>query len=104
MTARPDRRCATRLRPDESRWKPEAVLRPGLAVRLIDIGPRGALIESAARLRPGRRAELQLAAHGTEQRELVTGRVERCHVSRLNPLLFRGAIAFEGCLDCGSGA
>lgn len=90
-----ERRRGPRVPPDESPWRAEAVLRPGLLVRVINIGPRGVLVESPARLRPGRRAELQLAALDSDGRRVFTGRVERCQVVRLEPLCFHGAIAFE---------
>lgn len=76
-------------------WSGDAVLRPGLFVRIVNIGPFGVLVESASRLRPGRLAELQLVVAGTDQKQVVAGRVERCHVIALEPLVFHGAIAFE---------
>jgi hypothetical protein len=93
-----DRRRARRGGPGGAGWKAEAVLRPGLLVRVINIGPYGALVESQARLRPGRLAELQLIAADADVRQLVPGRIERCEVVRLEPLLFQGAIAFERAL------
>jgi len=90
-----ERRRAGRGAPDIAGWAGEAVLRPGLLVRIVNIGPFGALVESQARLRPGRRAELQLVTAGTDQKQIVPGTVERCQVSTLQPLSFRGAIAFE---------
>jgi hypothetical protein len=90
-----DRRRAVRARPDHAGWRHEAVLRPGLPVRIVNIGPYGALVECQARLRPGRAAELQLMAHTTERKHVVPGKVERCQVVALEPLSFRGAIAFD---------
>lgn len=90
-----DRRRAGRRPPDVAGWSGDAVLRPGLIVRIVNIGPFGALVESRARLQPGRTAELQLMAVDTEQKEVVAGRIERCQVIGLKPLSFRGAIAFE---------
>jgi len=98
VTARADRRRGRRAQPTVAGWRADAVLRPGLPVRVVDIGPYGALIECAARLRPGRAAELQLVSAVTEHKRIVAGRVERCHVIRLQPLGFRGAIAFDGVL------
>ena len=95
MTYDLDRRRALRRTPAVAGWSGDAVLRPGLIVRIINIGPFGALVESAARLRPGRIAELQLAAAGTDRKQVVPGRVARCHVITLQPLVFHGAIAFE---------
>jgi hypothetical protein len=90
-----ERRRATRSRPDAAGWRIDAVLRPGLLVRLVNIGPYGALIETSTRLRPGRIAELQLVNVATDRKHAVAGRIERCQVIRLQPLGFAGAIAFE---------
>src|SRR5687768_18460563 len=72
---------------------PEAVLRPGQAVVLVNITSRAALVESDARLRPGAHTELQLAMQG--RRTSIKGRLERCHVSALDPLRYRGVLLFE---------
>lgn len=95
MTYDSDRRRALRRTPDVAGWSGDAVLRPGLIVRIINIGAFGALVETAARLRPGRKAELQLVAAGTDRKQVVPGRVERCHVIAVQPLIFHGAIEFE---------
>jgi hypothetical protein len=99
MTLAAERRRGHRETPASSGWSGEALLRPGLFVRIVNIGPFGALVECQARLRPGRHAELQLMPAGTERRQLVPGRVERCEVVALQPLSFRGAIAFESILS-----
>jgi hypothetical protein len=75
------------------------VLRPGLLVRVVNIGAHGALVECPARLRPGRMAELQLVSAATDRKQCVSGRIERCQVVRLRPLGFCGAIAFDGVLQ-----
>jgi hypothetical protein len=93
-----DRRRAARAAPDAVGWRQDALLRPGLPVRVLDIGPFGALVECPSRLRPGRRAELQLITAATDQKQVVHGRVERCHVARLEPLNFHGAIVFDNAL------
>jgi hypothetical protein len=101
MTApRVDRRRAVRAPPAHAGWHQEAVVRPGLPVRIVNIGPYGALVECQARLRPGRVAELQLMTQAAERRQVVRGRVERCHVVALEPLSFHGAIAFDAVLAC----
>jgi hypothetical protein len=43
-------------------------------------------------------AELQLVSADTDRKHTISGRIERCHVIRLQPLGFRGAIAFDGAL------
>jgi hypothetical protein len=90
-----DRRRAQRLRPEHGPWKAEALLRPGVPVTVIDVAPHGVRVASPARLRPGRRAEIQFIAHDTEERCLVVGHVGRCRVTQLAPLCFEGVIEFE---------
>ncbi|MEZ5285499.1 MAG: hypothetical protein R2712_11990 [Vicinamibacterales bacterium] len=99
MSSQADRRAGTRVHADTWCWRADAVLRPGVLVRVINIGPCGVLVESPARLRPGHRAELQLTAQDGDRRHLLVGRVARCQVLRLAPLCFRGAIAFDLDLD-----
>ena len=89
-----DRRRGPRDAPDLAGWRPDAILRPGLPIRIVNIGPYGALVECATRLRPGRRAELQLIT-AAERKQVIAGRIERCQIVDLRPLNFRGAIAFE---------
>jgi hypothetical protein len=81
------------------RWESRALLRPGQLVTLINICSRAALVESAARLRPGAQTEMQLAATGV--RIGVKGRLERCYVATLDPLRYRGVLIFEQCLEVG---
>jgi hypothetical protein len=80
---------------------PERRAAPGVTVTLINISTCGALFESAARLRPGLRTELQLAGGG--QRRTVRGRLDRCHVAALDPLCYRGVMVFEELLEVSSG-
>jgi hypothetical protein len=99
VTARRERRRADRSGPDRAGWRTDAVLRPGLLVRVVNIGPYGVLLECPSRLRPGRTAELQLVSAASDRKQVVAGRIERCHVVRLQPLGFCGAIAFDAALD-----
>jgi hypothetical protein len=78
-------------------WHPRALIRPGQPVTLINICSRAALVESAARLRPGARTEMQLT--GGNGRSSVRGRLERCYVATLEPLRYRGVLIFEQCLE-----
>jgi hypothetical protein len=71
----------------------EALLRPGQAVVLVNITSCAALVESEVRLRPGARTELQLALRG--RRTHIRGRLDRCHVSALEPLRYRGVLVFD---------
>lgn len=95
-----ERRRERRIVGGGPRFGAGAVLRPGQAVVLINISSRGALVESAARLRPGARTELQLCGGGTRAR--VTGRIERCQVVRLDPVRYHGVIVFEERVDIGA--
>jgi hypothetical protein len=88
-----ERRRGPRLPPEQTDWRDLAVLRPGQEVRVVNIGPLGALVESGSRLRPGHRVELHLTARSA--RVAITGRMERCEVARLAPLRYRGAIVFD---------
>ena len=97
LTARGERRSEPRRSAGGARCRPEAVLRPGQAVRLINITSRAALVESDARLRPGAVTELQLALGA--RRASVRGRLDRCHVAALEPLRYRGLLVFEDRLD-----
>jgi hypothetical protein len=88
-----DRRREPRRAGGGSRFDSRAVLRPGQPVTLINITTRAALVESASRLRPGAVTEVQLMASGT--RSSIKGRLDRCYVSALEPLRYRGVVLFE---------
>lgn len=87
-----ERRRLARVPADSTSWRPLALLRPGQEVILIDLSAGGALLESHARMLPGARAELQLFG---ARRSVLHGRIDRCHVSHLEPLRYRGAIVFD---------
>ena len=89
----PERRSERRRSGRSVLSMPEALLRPGLSVVLVNINSRAALVESDARLRPGAQTELQLAMQG--RRTNIKGRLDRCHVSALEPLRYRGLLVFE---------
>ena len=89
-----ERRRAERLSPDQTRWAEGAKLRPGFDVRVVDIGPRGVLIEAPTRLHVGVKVELALFTSDSASRLDLMGVVRRCHVSSLNPLTYRGALEF----------
>ena len=80
-------------------WQPATLIRPGQRVTVINICSRAALIESAARLRPGARTEMQLADDAT--RATVKGRLDRCYVAGLEPLRYRGVLIFDQCVELG---
>lgn len=94
-----ERRRDRRIEPAQTSWQPDAVLRPGQLVRLLNICRCGALVESGARLRPAARTELQLAGLGA--RHIIRGRLERCYVAGLEPLRYRGVIVFDASVELG---
>jgi hypothetical protein len=87
-----ERRASVRVTPDLASWQALALLRPGREVRLINISERGALVQSQTSLKPKAAAELQLFG---PMRLQVNGRIQRCRVSSLAPLLYEGAIVFD---------
>ena len=81
-------------------WQAPAVLRPGQPVTLLNISSRAALVESAARLRPGAHTEVQLA--GSPRRAAsIGGRLDRCYVAALEPIRYRGVLVFDERVDVG---
>lgn len=60
---------------------------------MVNLSSHGALLESARRMLPGTRAQLQLANRRT--RCVLSGRVLRCIVCGLDPIRYRAAIVFE---------
>lgn len=106
-----ERRRERRSSGGGSLWRAHAVLRPGLPVTLLNISSRAALVESAARLRPGARTEVQLTgAHvrpaiGLAAAALakVGGRLDRCYVAAIEPMRYRGVLVFDERVDVGDG-
>jgi hypothetical protein len=97
-----DRRREHRTCGGGSRWRAAAVLRPGQPITLLNISSRAALVESAARLRPGAHTSVQLA--GGHARASVGGRLDRCYVAALEPIRYRGVLMFDHRLDIGDDA
>ena len=94
-----ERRRECRCPGGGSRWRSHAVLRPGMPVTLLNISSRAALVESAARLRPGAHTEVQLA--GSQARTSIAGRLDRCYVAALEPIRYRGLLVFDQRIDLG---
>jgi hypothetical protein len=88
-----ERRTEQRRTAGGVRCRPDAVLRPGQPVVVLNINSRAALVESDVRLRPGALTELQLASGGG--RMSIRGTLDRCHVCTLEPLRYRGLLVFE---------
>jgi hypothetical protein len=72
-----------------------AWLRSGAEIRLLDLSAGGAQIESARRLLPGARIDLQVQT--AAGRFVLTGRLIRAEVSALSPnaVHYRAGLAFE---------
>jgi hypothetical protein len=86
-----DRRVHPRIRTDRIR----ALIRPGQTVIVIDVSPRGALVEARTQLRPGSLVEVQL--EDEERRTSVGARVVRCDVTGISPdrgTTYRAGLAF----------
>ena len=97
VTSLDERRREARRTAGTLRCLPNAVLRPGQTVVVVNITSRAALVESDARLRPGAHTELQLAIR--DRRTNIRGRLDRCHVAALEPLRYRGVLLFEERFD-----
>lgn len=90
-----ERRAAPRCTPPGFGVVNVAVIRPGLTVSLVTISRRGALVESAAPIRPGVRTELTL--DGADGRRWPVGvEVLRCWVAALDPVRYLAAMRFDG--------
>lgn len=92
-----DRRAEPRTRPVDAGWRSAGTLRPGHEIVLIDIAARGLLIETAARVLPNARVEVQLGRSETRCR--TSGQVRRCRVVALRPLRYQAAIALDHALE-----
>ena len=97
-----DRRREPRLTPDQTRWAEAAKIRPGVDVRVLDIGSRGVLLEATSRLHIGLKVELTLFATDAKTRLDLLGIVRRCHVSSLSPITYQGALEFSQAIELSS--
>jgi hypothetical protein len=94
-----ERRCERRTAGAGPHWQARAILRPGQPITLLNISSRAALVESAARLRPGAHTEVRLA--GLNVRASIGGRLDRCYVAALEPIRYRGVLVFDERVDVG---
>lgn len=92
-----ERRRSQRVRIAETAWHPVALLRPGREVEVLDVSQGGARVRCRFRLFPGRHTEVQLI--GATSRRTLPGRVDRCWVCGLDPLIYEGVIVFHEPLD-----
>lgn len=94
-----DRRGALRFQqgdlPDDLRGR----VKPGQSVRVINLSPRGALLESSRRLLPGSRIDVHLEC--CHFQHVTRATVVRCYIGLLLPhaVLFRAAIEFDRRLE-----
>jgi len=72
---------------------PIARLRPGREVEVMDLSSGGARVHSLFRLLPGHDTELQLI--GAASRRTLAGRVDRCRVCQVSPLVYEAVIVFH---------
>ncbi len=96
-----DRRIATRLKPHEVPWIREVKPISGDRARLLNISKTGVLLETTARLQPGRRSTVVIV-DGSDQKERAEGHVIRTELVSIGPageLIYRTAMAFTEELD-----
>jgi hypothetical protein len=77
-----------------------ARVRPGHRLVVIDLSPRGALVEAHRPLRPGSRVDVHLECDA--RRGLVAARVLRCSVAAIDAeagVTYRAALAFNEICD-----
>jgi hypothetical protein len=90
-----DRRAEARLPRDVLRM-PQATLRPGCPVDVIDLSPQGLQVQSLRALRPGSRVQVRLVVG--ELTMTVGATVLRCAVWALDAedgLTYRGGLRFD---------
>jgi hypothetical protein len=94
----PERRAAARRAPASYGLEYRGRLRTGTPVAVLNISPRGALVESGQACRPGAQTELHLDSPDGRRRS-AAGEVLRCWVASTAPLRFRAAIGFSAIAD-----
>ena len=92
VTVATERRAGTRVLPQQMSWPGVARLRPGQDVLIVNLSAGGTLVESSNLLKPGARAELHFRrpAHS-----VVRGRIARCRVIGIEPMMYEAAITFD---------
>ena len=99
FAARGERSAATRTvavaepvaTPQESDSGERGFMRPSHDVRVAEHANNAVRIKSATRLTPGMRTDLQLL----DQRRTLRGEIDRCRVSRLEPLCYEAIFVFD---------
>lgn len=95
MTRHPERNCERRREPRTEGAGVHARVRTGHRLTVIDLSPRGALVEAARGLRPGSQVNLYLETDA--QRWAVAARVVRCAVAAIDAeagIVYRAALSF----------
>ncbi len=96
-----DRRIAPRLKPHEVPWIREVKPISGDTARLLNISTTGLLLETTARLQPGRRSTVVIV-DGSDRKVRAEGHVIRTELVSIGSggeLIYRTAMAFVGDLD-----
>lgn len=96
-----DRRIARRLKPHEVPWIREVKPISGDTARLLNISKTGLLLETTARLQPGRRSTVVIV-DGKDRKERAEGHVIRTELVSIGSggeLIYRTAMAFTDELD-----
>jgi hypothetical protein len=100
-TAADERRVFPRLKPEDVPWIREIKPSTGDAARLLNISRTGVLLETTARLQPGRRSMITIV-NESDQKERAEGRVIRTElvsIGKGGELIYRTAMAFTTELD-----
>lgn len=96
-----DRRTHPRLAPHEVPWIREVKPITGDTARLLNISRTGVLLETTARLQPGRRSTIVIV-NADDEKERADGQVIRTELVSIGPkgeLIYRTAMAFTHELD-----
>jgi len=96
-----DRRVFPRLKPEDVPWIREIKPSTGDGARLLNISRTGVLLETTARLQPGRRSTITIV-NESDQKERAEGRVIRTElvsIGKGGELIYRTAMAFTTELD-----
>jgi hypothetical protein len=93
-----ERRAFARIPAADLEWIREVRLKYGSPVSLVDLSPRGALLQTSTQLRPGTVQVLEIVG---PQIESVPFRVVRCHLTQIGEAgaIYRGACEFKRTLE-----
>lgn len=103
LTRTTERRRAPRAGAPALGLVDQAVVRPGVPVALLTVSLAGALVASAAPIRPGARTDLAVEAVAGD-RWVIGVVVIRCWVADLSPLRYCSALEFDAGVPQGMGS